>query len=121
MQIIGVILIVVVIALLFLYFHWSKTEAVAKGNEKEQKLTVVVEGAYNPNTIKAKVGVPLIIIFDRREDSGCSKKVLIPDFEITKELSDFGKTEIHFTPDKTGEFGFSCEMGMYQGKLIVEK
>lgn len=119
MQIIGIILTIVVIGLLFLYFRWSKTEAVTKRDEKEQKLTVVIEGAYNPNTVKAKVGVPLVITFDRREDSECSKKVIFPDFNIIKELTDFGKTEVRLTPDKAGEFKFSCEMGMYQGKLIV--
>jgi len=25
-----------------------------------------------------------------------------------------------FMPEKTGEFGFQCQMGMLRGKLIVE-
>ena len=25
-----------------------------------------------------------------------------------------------FTPEKIGEFGFQCQMGMLRGKLIVE-
>lgn len=121
MQIIGFILIAAVIALLFAYFKWSKSEVTAESGKSGQKVTVIVEGAYNPNVIKVKKGQPLTIVFDRREDSSCSKKVVFSDFEIVQELTDFGKTEVNFTPEKAGEYGFSCEMGMYQGKLIVEE
>jgi len=121
MQIIGIILIVGVVALLFWYFKWSRQEVSAKEGSGEQKVTIVVSGSYNPNVIRAKKGEPLTIIFDRKEDNECSKKVLFADFGISAELKDFDKTEVKFTPDKAGEFIFSCEMGMYQGKLIVEE
>lgn len=122
MQIIGIILIILVIVLLVAYFKWTSREVVAeKGEKGMQKVTIIVEGNYNPGVIKAKKNQPLTIVFDRREDSACSKKVLFPDFKIVQELTDFGKTELTFTPDKAGEFGFSCEMGMYQGKLIIEE
>lgn len=121
MQILGIILIAAVIALLLLYFKWSKKEVMAgKGSKENQEVTVVVSGSYSPNLIRAKVGKPLTIIFDRKEDSECSKKVIFSDFGIIEELSDFGKTEVRFTLDKKGEFTFNCEMGMYQGKIIVE-
>ena len=29
-------------------------------------------------------------------------------------------TTIEFTPEKSGEYGFQCQMGMLRGKLIVE-
>lgn len=122
MQILGIILILGVIGLLVGYFKWSKTEAAAeRAIEGGQKVTVVVEGTYTPNVISAKKGEPLTIIFDRREDNECSKKVIISDFGISQVLADFGKTEVTFIPDKIGEFTFSCEMGMYQGKLKVEE
>jgi len=119
MQILGIIIIIIILMLLFVYFKWSKKEVEAYGG-KEQRVTVVVSGTYFPNVIRAKAQKPLIIIFDRREDTTCSKKVLIPDFNIAEELPDFGKKEIKFTPQKNGEFLFTCEMGMYQGKIIVE-
>jgi len=122
MQIIGILLIIGVIFLLVAYFKWSRQEAVTQeSNAGLQKVTVIVSGAYSPNIIRAKTGNPLTIVFDRREDNECSKKVIIADFGIVQKLADFSKTEVEFTPDKTGEFSFTCEMGMYQGKLIVEK
>jgi plastocyanin domain-containing protein len=120
MQIIGIILILGVITLFIYYFKWSKTEEKAEETESGQKVNVVVKGAYSPNVITAKVGKPLTIIFDRKEDSSCSKKVIFDDFGIAEELPDFGQKEITITPKAPGEYGFSCEMGMYQGKVIVK-
>lgn len=122
MQIIGILLIIAVVALLVYYFKWSKTEAFAEGTGAGgQKITVVVSGAYSPNVIHAKLGQPLTIIFDRKEDTECSKKVIFSDFGVSTDLADFGKTEVIIIPDKVGEFTFSCAMGMYQGKLVVEE
>lgn len=122
MEIAGVILIILVIGVLLAYFRWSRMEKTADVAESgAQAVTVIVSGAYSPNVLRAKLGKPLTIVFDRQEDSACSKKVIFADFGITANLQDFGKTEVKFTPDKAGEFGFSCEMGMYQGKLIVEE
>jgi plastocyanin domain-containing protein len=120
MQLIGYIFILVVIGLFVYYFRWTRKEAMAETTETGQKVTVVVKGAYSPNIVKAKKGVPLTIIFDRQEDSGCSKKVIFESFGMSEELPDFGQKEITVTPKAAGEYSFSCEMGMYQGKIVVE-
>lgn len=121
MEIIGYILIAMVVGLFAYYFKWSKKEEKAVETESGQKVTVVVKGAYSPNVINAKAGKPLTIVFDRQEDTGCSKKVIIDKFRIAEELPDFGQKEITITPRAVGEYTFSCEMGMYQGKIIVKK
>jgi plastocyanin domain-containing protein len=46
--------------------------------------------------------------------------VLFPDFNKSSPLPQGEPTTIEFTPDKPGEFGFQCQMGMLRGKLIVE-
>ncbi|MCL5094337.1 MAG: cupredoxin domain-containing protein [Patescibacteria group bacterium] len=120
MQVIGIILILIIIALFVYYFKWSRKEEKAVETEAGQQVTVVVKGAYSPNLIKAKAGKPLTIVFDRQEDSSCSKKVIFKDFDISEELPDFGQKEITVTPKATGEYQFSCEMGMYQGKITAE-
>lgn len=120
MQIIGYILILVVIGLFVYYFRWTRKEAMAQETDTGQRVTVVVKGAYSPNIINAKVGIPLTIVFDRQEDTACSKKVILKDFDIAEELPDFGQKEITVTPKAPGEYQFSCEMGMYQGKIVAE-
>ena len=60
------------------------------------------------------------LTFTRQESSACSEQVLFPDFNKSSPLSEGEPTTIEFTPEKAGEFGFQCQMGMLRGKLIVE-
>jgi plastocyanin domain-containing protein len=57
--------------------------------------------------------------FYRDETSSCSETVILGDFGIARDLPAFRTTSIVFTPDKTGEFDFTCGMNMLHGKLIV--
>lgn len=84
-----------------------------------QEVDVLIKGVYAPNVIEAELGKPLRINFNRDEEVGCSEYVIFPDFKIRKRLPAHEVTPVEFTPNKTGEFEFSCSMGMYQGKLIV--
>lgn len=120
MQIIGIILIVIVIALFFAWVKFTNRQIGAQITGRIQEVSIIVKGAYNPHLITVKKGVPLKITFDRQEDSDCSRFVNFPDLKIHKELPAFGKTVIEFTPAKEGEYTFSCDMGMYQGKFIVK-
>ena len=95
------------------------TFATMKGNTQE--ITVVVEGAYTPNLIAAKKGIPLRITFDRRETDDCSEFVSFPDLKINKKLEPMATTVVEFTPQNAGEFEFVCSMGMLHGKLLVEE
>jgi len=46
--------------------------------------------------------------------------VLFPDFNKNAALPEGKSVTLEFTPDKAGEYGFQCQMGMLRGKLIVE-
>ncbi len=81
---------------------------------------VVVDGGYSPAAIKAIVGAPLRLVFDRREDASCSEEVVIPAFGVRRFLAPFAKTVVELRPDKPGTFEFTCGMGMLRGQLIVE-
>jgi len=122
MQIIGVILIVVVIALYLLWFWYSKNrEGVgAKTDGEVQVFDIVVKGVYSPSVIKAKVGQPIKINFKREESTDCSRFVTFSNLKIRKELPEGETVAVEFTPTQVGEIAFACDMGMYQGKLIVE-
>ena len=45
--------------------------------------------------------------------------MVFPDFNVSKQLPAFATTTVEFTPDREGEFAFTCGMGMLHGKLIV--
>lgn len=120
MRTIGSILIAVVVILYLLWLRFQrKQEAAVLGASGRQELTVIVKGAYSPNVINVKRGVPVRLHFDRREDTDCSRFVVFSDLQLRKDLPAFSITDIEFTPEKTGEIPFTCDMGMYQGMVKV--
>lgn len=86
-----------------------------------QEVTLSVQGgSYMPNPIRVKKGMPVRLVADIGAMPGCSKSVVIPEFGIRKVVR-AGDNLIEFTPDKSGTFDFSCSMGMYRGKIVVEE
>lgn len=121
-QIIGTSLILVVIGLYAYWIYITKKQTGIKAKEKEgvQVFDIIVKGVYSPNIITAKIGKLVKINFTRQEDSECSRYVVFSDFNIRKELPKNKTVAIELMPKKSGEYLFTCDMGMYQGKLIVE-
>lgn len=108
--------------LLWWYFFGPRVGTIARaGAAGVQELDVVVHGGYSPNLLVVQHGRPVRIRFNRRESADCSERVVFADFGVSKKLPAFDITPIEFTPDKAGEFVFTCGMGMYQGRLIVRE
>ena len=120
MQIIGVILILLIIGLFAAWLYWTKkqTGVSAKETGGAQEFDIKVKGVYSPSVIKAKAGQPVRINFLREEDTECSRFVVFEGLNIRKDLPRGQAVAVEFTPQK-GEYKFTCDMGMYQGKLIV--
>jgi plastocyanin domain-containing protein len=85
-----------------------------------QQIRVQVKGGYEPDVIVVEKGRPVRLDFYRDENSGCSDTVVFGDFGISRPLPAFQTTSVEFTPQKAGEFTFTCGMNMLRGKLIVE-
>lgn len=85
-----------------------------------QKIKVTVsEQGYEPVKLKLKRGVPAQITFLRTDENNCGDKVVFKQLGIQKELAVGKPVVVEFTPDKEGEFSFTCSMGMYRGTLQV--
>lgn len=104
----------------FFFFSEGERVAAAMTGAGVQEVQVTVKGAYSPDTIVVKRGVPVRLDFYRDEASSCTDTVVFGDFGISRPLPAFRSTPVEFTPDRTGEFTFSCGMNMVRGKLIVE-
>lgn len=104
----------------FLAGRTSSTAAAAAGGGV-QEVTIGVQGGYEPARVRVKRGVPVRLVFDRQETSGCSEEVVIPEFGIRRFLPAFKKTAVELTPEKAGSFDFTCGMGMLRGRLIVDE
>lgn len=84
-----------------------------------QEAVVEVKGGYNPAVIEAEAGVPLRLIFDRKEDGECSSHVVFSDFGVDLALPAFRTTTLTLHPDQPGEYPFACGMNMLHGTLRI--
>ena len=64
-------------------------------------------------------GKTTTINFFRKDPSSCLEEVILSDFKIRKYLPLNKKVSIEITPQKTGEYSFSCGMNMFHGKVKV--
>jgi plastocyanin domain-containing protein len=118
-----VILSGIALTVLVAWYFWfaPKTQTrVAVAESGAQEVAITVKGGYTPDVIVVQRGRPVRLTFTRQESSACSEKVLFPDFNQNALLPEGEQVTLEFTPDKPGEYGFQCQMGMLRGKLIVE-
>ncbi len=113
----------IALSIFIAWFFWfapkAKTQAAVSASGA-QEVAVTVKGGYTPDLIVVKAGQPVRLRFTRRESSACSEMVLFPDFNRSAKLPEGEEVDVELTPDKPGEYGFQCQMGMLRGKLIVE-
>jgi plastocyanin domain-containing protein len=103
------------------YFFFSRRKKASAESEesKIQEVKVIVKGGYDPDVILVKRNIPVRLNFYRDETADCSDTIVFGDFNIRKPLPAFQTTAVEFTPEKEGEYVFTCGMGMLRGKLIV--
>lgn len=80
---------------------------------------VLSEKGFEPSTIKLKRDIPARLTFVRKIEETCATEVIIADFGINRDLPFNKPVVVEFTPNKTGEFSFACEMNMVGGKIVV--
>ena len=104
------------------YFFLAEraTATATAGAGGVQEVTIAVRGGYDPADVRVRRGVPVRLVFDRQETSGCSEEVVLPDFGIKRFLPAHQKTVVEFTPEKAGTYEFTCGMSMLRGRLTVE-
>jgi plastocyanin domain-containing protein len=110
------------IAFVLWYFFGERERTSAALSESGvQEIKVTVRGGYSPDVIVVQKDKPVRLNFYRDETAGCSEQVIFGDFGIARDLPAYKTTAVEFTPDRTGEFTFTCGMNMLRGKLIVEE
>lgn len=104
------------------YFFLSERVQVraATGSGGVQEVQIRVKGGYDPDVIVVEKGRPVRLDFYRDETAACSDTVVFSDFGIAQPLPPFQTTPVELTPERAGEFTFTCGMNMMRGKLIVE-
>ncbi|KKQ27578.1 MAG: Heavy metal transport/detoxification protein [Candidatus Magasanikbacteria bacterium GW2011_GWC2_37_14] len=74
---------------------------------------------YSPNVLTVKKGVPVRWVINSTNPYTCASSLVMRKYNISRSLQK-GENIIEFTPTEAGEIPFSCSMGMYRGKFIVQ-
>lgn len=96
----------------------GKNTVILKDGVQEATITAATYG-YVPNEITVKAGIPLKLTFVSDNNYSCSRGVVFPTLGINKILPVTGQETIEFTPQQSGVIPFTCSMGMYRGRIIV--
>jgi plastocyanin domain-containing protein len=105
------------------WFFWLKRSTGSRAAEVSggyQEAMILVKGGYTPDTIVVRAGKPVRLNFRREESAACSDKVVFADFNKSADLPTGQTVAVELMPKKPGEFAFSCPMGMFRGRLVVE-
>ena len=107
------------IAVIIWWFWFSQSNTSIASSTKPIEIKVK-DGVYIPATIQAQVGQPVTLRFIREDANPCAETVIFDSLKISKHLPLNEPIEIIITPKTAGEYVFTCQMGMYRGKLIVK-
>jgi plastocyanin domain-containing protein len=105
------------------WFFWLKKEEgmrAAMTQSGYQEATILVKDGYTPDTIVVERDKPVRLVFRREETTPCSETVVFSDFGKSAKLPQGEQVPVELAPAAPGEYGFSCQMGMYRGTLVVE-
>ena len=103
------------------YSHSKVTQATSKSEEKVIRISAK-KFEFSPNTITLKKGEPVVFEISSEDRTHGFR---LKDFGIRAEVKPSEVTRLPFTPDKTGEFSFSCDVvcggghAEMFGKLVV--
>lgn len=108
-----------VLILLVIYWFWlgKKSTSVAVNSEKIR--IIVADGVYKPSVIRAKTGEKITLEFFREDSTPCSEFVIFNGINQSAQLPIGKPKTLIFTVNQPGEYEFTCQMGMYRGKLLI--
>ncbi|KXZ59479.1 Copper-transporting P-type ATPase [Microbacterium laevaniformans] len=112
---------VLLTALLGWFFFGPRRAGKVELQDGVQVVRVTVDGGYSPDLIEGvRPGVPVRMLFDRREGGECTSRVVIPGFKVNAALPAFQTTAVEFVPAAAGEYRFACGMNMVSGTIRVQ-
>ena len=82
-----------------------------------QVVEVIVHAGYHPDTIIARAGLPLRLVFRRDDDDVCSERVVFSGPRLDRRLAPTGTTTIDLPAQRPGDIRFTCGMGRYRGHI----
>ena len=99
MQALIAVIVAFIVTAAVLWFFFAPRKAFrARVDNGVQEAVVEVKGGYSPAIIEAEAGLPLRLIFDRKEDGECSSHVVFSDFRCRPGIARFPHNDIDASP-----------------------
>ena len=111
---------IILIGLIIWWFWLSQTGRRKAASVTSETTIIVDDGVYTPALVHARAGQPLTLHFDRRDPSPCAEQVIFHGLEVSEFLDNGKVTTVTLQDLPEGEYRFTCQMQMYQGRLIVD-
>jgi cytochrome c oxidase subunit 2 len=106
-----------------LFQSWRTTKAVGRMKIDDQLISLKAKKfEFTPSKITVKKGVPVVIELSSEDRSHGFN---LPEFKVRADVQPGSPSKVRFTPDKAGEFDFSCDVFCgdghedMNGKLVV--
>lgn len=109
-----------IIAFIVWWFWLSKAKIIRAGQNNLIEIKVK-DGVYQPAYIQVKMNQPFTLRFIREDATPCAEIVVFSRLNLSKALPLHKPIDIPLTLTQVGEYGFTCQMGMYRGTLAVIK
>ena len=103
------------IAFTYWFFLMKKEKEVVV----RDSVNIIVSGGYSPEVVSIPFGKTTKLNFIRKDPSSCLEEVVLGDFKVRKYLPLNQRVSIEITPQKQGEYTYSCGMNMVHGKIRV--
>ncbi|MCK0153700.1 cupredoxin domain-containing protein [Alcanivorax sp. S6407] len=110
----------ILIALIIWWFWMSRPGGRKPAAITSETTIIVDDGVYDPALIHARTGQPLTLHFERRDPSPCAEQVIFHGLDVSEFLDNGKVTTVTLKNPPKGEYRFTCQMQMYQGRLIVD-
>ncbi|WP_446899754.1 urease accessory protein UreH domain-containing protein [Clostridium sp. LBM24168] len=95
----------------------DKGVSVIEGRTQNVK-TELGSDSFTPIEVIKGIPVKWNLHVDKKNLNECNKAIQIPEYNVKKNLK-VGDNIIEFTPDRGGEFVYTCWMGMIKSKITV--
>ncbi len=83
-----------------------------------QSVEITVDHAYIPNVIDAQAGLPLDLIFTRKESmDSCAQDLVVPVADYEGNLPNGESVLVHVPAQEVGDYPFHCSMDMMKGVI----
>lgn len=105
---------------LIIWWFWLSTPKAAHVDRNAPVDIQVKNGTYQPAAVEVPAGQPVRLNFTRYDATPCAEKVVFASLGITADLPVERTQSVSLPALKPGTYEFTCQMGMYRGRLIAK-